>query len=58
MGRRVLHTKEHLCSIRVQVRALGGGVVEGWGGGKGGGSGLEAIVGVLGRAAQLIQQKG
>jgi hypothetical protein len=41
-----------------KVRALGGGVVDGWGGGKGGGSGLEAIVGVLGRAAQLIQQKG
>lgn len=41
-----------------QVRAIGGGAVAGWGGGAGGGAGLEAIVGVLGRAMALIQQKG
>jgi hypothetical protein len=41
-----------------QVRAAGGKYVEGWGGGSGGGSGLEAIVGVLNRAASLIQIKG
>lgn len=41
-----------------QVRAIGGGAVAGWGGGAGGGSGLEAIVGVLSRAAALIQAKG
>ena len=41
-----------------QVRAIGGGYVQGWGGGSGGGSGLEAIVGVLSRAAAMIQSKG
>ena len=41
-----------------QVRAIGGGHVPGWGGGQGGGAGLEAIAGVLGRAAALIQSKG
>ena len=41
-----------------QVRALGGKYVEGWGGGGAGGAGLEAIVGVLSRAAALIQSKG
>lgn len=41
-----------------QVKALGGKYVEGWGGGQGGGAGLEAIVGVLSRAAALIQSKG
>ncbi len=41
-----------------QVRAIGGKYVEGWGGGGGGGAGLEAISGVLGRAAALIQSKG
>lgn len=41
-----------------QVRAIGGGAVAGWGGGPGAGSGLEAIVGVLSKAAALIQQKG
>lgn len=41
-----------------QVRAIGGGHVAGWGGGSGGGSGLEAITGVLSRAAALIQSKG
>jgi hypothetical protein len=41
-----------------QVRAIGGEHVEGWGGGSGGGAGLEAIVGVLSRAAALIQSKG
>lgn len=41
-----------------QVRAIGGGHVAGWGGGPGAGSGLQAIVGVLSRAAALIQQKG
>jgi hypothetical protein len=41
-----------------KVRSLGGGYVEGWGGGSGAGSGLAAIVGVLGRAAKLIQAKG
>ena len=30
----------------------------GWGGGEGKGSGLEAIVGVLSKAAALIQAKG
>lgn len=39
-----------------QVRAIGG-KVPGWGGGEGG-AGLEAIAGVLGRAAALIQSKG
>lgn len=41
-----------------QVRAIGGGHVPGWGGGQGGGAGLEAISGVLSRAAALIQSKG
>ena len=41
-----------------QVRAVGGGHVAGWGGGPGAGAGLQAIVGVLSRAAALIQQKG
>jgi len=41
-----------------KVRSLGGGYVEGWGGGSGAGSGLAAIVGVLGHAAKLIQTKG
>jgi hypothetical protein len=41
-----------------QVRAIGGKYVEGWGGGSGGGSGLQAIVGVLSHAARLIQSKG
>ncbi|MDB5575046.1 MAG: hypothetical protein JWR80_222 [Bradyrhizobium sp.] len=41
-----------------QVCAIGGKYVEGWGGGGGGGAGLEAISGVLGRAAVLIQSKG
>jgi hypothetical protein len=41
-----------------QVRAIGGGYVPGWGGGSGGGSALEAIAGVLGHAAKLIQAKG
>lgn len=41
-----------------QVRAIGGAAVAGWGGGPGKGSGLEAIVGVLGRAMALIQSKG
>lgn len=41
-----------------QVRAIGGGHVAGWGGGAGAGAGLEAIVGVLSRAAALIQSKG
>jgi hypothetical protein len=41
-----------------QVRAIGGKYVEGWGGGQGGGAGLEAIVGVLSKAAALIQSKG
>jgi hypothetical protein len=41
-----------------QVRAMGGGAVAGWGGGPGKGSGLEAIVGVLSKAAALIQAKG
>jgi hypothetical protein len=41
-----------------QVRAIGGGYVAGWGGGSGGGAGLQAIVGVLSRAAALIQSKG
>ena len=38
------------------VRAIGGGHVQGWGGGSGAGIGLEAIVGRLGRAAKLIQK--
>ncbi len=41
-----------------QVRAIGGKYVEGWGGGQGGGAGLEGIVGVLSKAAALIQSKG
>jgi hypothetical protein len=41
-----------------KVRAIGGGYVEGWGGGSGNGSALEAIVGVLSHAAKLIQAKG
>jgi hypothetical protein len=41
-----------------KVRALGGGYVEGWGGGAGQGTGLAAIVGVLNHAAKLIQAKG
>lgn len=41
-----------------KVRAIGGGYVEGWGGGSGNGSALEAIVGVLNHAAKLIQAKG
>ncbi len=41
-----------------KVRALGGGYVEGWGGGSGNGAGLAAIAGVLGHAAKLIQAKG
>jgi hypothetical protein len=41
-----------------QVRATGGKYVEGWGGGGAGGAGLEAISGVLSRAAALIQSKG
>jgi hypothetical protein len=41
-----------------KVRAIGGGHVQGWGGGSGAGIGLEAIVGTLGRAAKLIQAKG
>ena len=41
-----------------QVRANGGGHVTGWYGKQGGGAGLEAIAGVLGRAAALIQSKG
>ncbi|MCW5701736.1 MAG: hypothetical protein KIT82_04045 [Bradyrhizobium sp.] len=41
-----------------QVRAIGGGHVAGWGGGPGAGCGLQAIGGVLSRAAALIQQKG
>ncbi len=41
-----------------QVRAIGGGHVAGWGGGEGKGALLEAIVGVLSRAASLIQRKG
>ena len=41
-----------------KVRALGGGYVEGWGGGSGSGAGLAAIAGVLGHAAKLIQAKG
>jgi|SRR5689334_281753 len=41
-----------------QVRAIGGAAVAGWGGGPGKGSGLEAIVGVLSKAAALIQSKG
>ena len=41
-----------------QVRAIGGAAVAGWGGGQGKGSGLEAIVGVLSKAAALIQAKG
>jgi hypothetical protein len=41
-----------------QVRAIGGKYVEGWGGGSSGGSGLQAIAGVLSRAAKLIQSKG
>jgi hypothetical protein len=41
-----------------KVRALGGGYVEGWGGGSGQGTGLAAIVGVLSHAAKLIQTKG
>jgi hypothetical protein len=41
-----------------KVRAIGGGHVEGWGGGSGAGIGLEAIVGTLSRAAKLIQAKG
>jgi hypothetical protein len=41
-----------------KVRALGGGYVEGWGGGSGQGTGLAAIVGVLSHAAKLIQAKG
>ena len=41
-----------------KVRALGGGYVEGWGGGSGHGVGLEAVANVLGRAAKLIQAKG
>ena len=39
-------------------RAIGGKYVEGWGGGQGGGAGLEGIVGVLSKAAALIQSKG
>jgi hypothetical protein len=41
-----------------KVRAIGGGYVAGWGGGSGGGIALEAIAGVLGHAAKLIQAKG
>lgn len=41
-----------------QVRAIGGGHVAGWGGGPGKGALLEGVVGVLSRAAALIQQKG
>ena len=41
-----------------KVRAIGGEYVEGWGGGSGGGAALEAIAGVLGHAARLIQSKG
>lgn len=41
-----------------QVRTIGGGHVAGWGGGPGKGAALEAIVGVLSRAAALVQQKG
>jgi hypothetical protein len=36
-----------------QVKALAGGMVQGWGD-----SGLNAVAGVLARAAQLIQMKG
>jgi hypothetical protein len=41
-----------------KVRAVGGGYVEGWGGGSASGAGLAAIAGVLGHAAKLIQAKG
>ena len=41
-----------------QVRAIGSGQVPGWGGGSEGAPNLQLIVGVLSRAAQLIQSKG
>jgi hypothetical protein len=47
-----------ISSALAKVRALGGGYVEGWGGGSGSGAGLAAIAGVLGHAAKLIRAKG
>jgi hypothetical protein len=47
-----------ISSALAKVRAIGGGYVQGWGGGSGAGSGLAAIVSVLNHAAKLIQTKG